>query len=70
MAIETVRPAHVDRMLLEKSELAGKIMALEAFINGKVFVQLHAIDQQLLEQQLAAMKSYEFILKQRLMRAS
>ncbi|QFR56030.1 hypothetical protein CPT_Muldoon_074 [Serratia phage Muldoon] len=64
------RPAHIERVMTELSELNGKIIALDAFINGKVFIQLHEIDQQLLEQQLAAMRSYAFILKQRLMRAS
>lgn len=55
-----------DRVIVEKAELDGKIVALTMFINGLKFPDIEEEQQVLLLAQLASMNKYSSILRDRL----
>lgn len=55
-----------DRVIVEKAELDGKIVALTMFINGLKFPDIEEGQQVLLLAQLASMNKYSSILRDRL----
>lgn len=55
-----------DRVIVEKAELDGKIVALTMFINGLKFPDIEKEQQVLLLAQLASMNKYSSILRDRL----
>lgn len=63
---------HITRMKQEHIELGDKIYKLEVFIGDKksVFHTLDKVDQNLMVEQLAAMKKYADILDTRIVRAT
>ncbi|AAQ81434.1 hypothetical protein [Aeromonas phage Riv-10] len=59
--------SHIDRMQVELRDLTDKIVALDSFIGGSpIFPQLEFAQQELMVQQLDAMKAYQLILSARI----
>lgn len=62
-------PPHVQRMLLERDELADRTQKLREFIKeNPLFQRLDDHDQYLLGQQEAHMSAYLIVLRQRIER--
>lgn len=57
---------HVQRMLVEFSELQGRVTKLHSFMLGETFKTLSHWEMRFLELQLAAMVQYMFFLEQRI----
>jgi len=60
---------HIERMVVEHTELADRIVKLDAFTKTDMFQTLSELDRVDLFQQLALMSQYETTLKARLERA-
>jgi hypothetical protein len=56
----------VERMIVEKNELQGKVTKLENFVNGEKFKELKGLEQVYLKEQLAHMRAYLSVLRQRI----
>jgi hypothetical protein len=54
------------RLVQEKSEVSDRISKLEPFINSENFAKIDVRQQELLKVQLHTMKSYEWVLNQRI----
>lgn len=62
----TQQPPHVQRMQVERDELADKVSKLTAFTKGETFAALGELDRALLRIQLGAMAAYLQTLELRL----
>lgn len=51
-----------ERVVAERKQLNEKIAKLEAFVDGSTYIKLSEAEQDLLKQQLAAMRQYRYIL--------
>ena len=56
----------VERMIVEKNELQGKVTKLENFVNGEKFKELKGLEQVYLKEQLKFMRGYLSVLRQRI----
>lgn len=54
------------RLVQEKSELSDKIEKLDSFLSSENFTKIDVRQQELLKVQVHTMKSYEWVLNQRI----
>lgn len=68
MEEEKVLLPHQQRVVTEVTELDEKILKLNAFLEGEIFLTLPEIDQNLLIKQVNAMEEYSYLLGERIKR--
>lgn len=66
----SVRPSHVQRMMIERDELKDKVFKLDKFIgSNRIFITLSEEEQKDMRGQLTSMITYLYYLQRRIARA-